>query len=483
MVDAKMMILYLPEHYAPMRKPNMDVVLTALYMASQTTSSTGQLTLRVGLVFVDLPRLTSLRGIGGGPRTDELSDSQYLADFQYQIAERHARTGVSRATQQFAIASGKSTSGFIFITSIYVVNCPRYVNDVTVRVLGRDVGVQTIAPLLSVSHTIVARRVSTPRRLLREVGPTPRVVGPRTKPITIAAYRLLPVDDRHIVVHHAPPMRSDDHANSSAGTVDAYVDARKQTIDQATDASDDAPTNHTSVPTETTVAVACACCKSLPTAVPFASSPFADAPTHATATWTPESCTSGISCTSTCPYRTAGVEQERGSEIGCDFTTQSRESAPQPPRTVAIRLACAWCTLTDASLDSPPIQVQTQFTLVRMTDDTWVEARRLVLTESFCACLPLYARCQRWIRRVVRRPGGYTWRLARHSTFVVVGRLGTNWILVPMQCTTCGDDMVTFGYGACDLCTLMRRVDDPLVSEPCHDFFLLPAVLVAQGTN
>ena len=552
MADTKMMIMFLPEHYAQMRKPNMDVVLTALYMASQTTSTTGKLTLRVGLVFVDLPMLKSLKGIGGGQRTDELSDSQYLADFQYQIAERHSLTGVSRNTQQFAISSGKSTSGFIFITRIYVVNCPRYINEGTVRVLGRDVCVQTIAPLIPMYHTMVAMKVSTPRQLLREVSPTPRVVGPNKKPITIAAFRRLLAESQDAnysrIVHRVQPMRQDDHTNTEVDTVDAYmdtVDAYMDTVDAymdacilqsmdsyadtttTTDASAGAPnyayidpSDDTSMirtssstgadvdigtwtdlceymdpaarmdapntiiqqtqPTET-MAFACACREYLPTAVQTDTSQLADASTHATATWTTLLCTSGIGCTSSCPGCTTDFGPERCSEIGCDFTTQPRESQQLA---VAIRLPCTWCTVENTSINQTPVRALTRCTILRMTDDVSIDARRLVQSnQSFCACRPLYTRCQNWIRRVVRRPGLYTWQLGRNSTFIIIGLLGENWILVPMQCTMCGDEMLTFGYGACDLCTRMRQVDYPLVSEKHHDFYLFPVALVASGFN
>lgn len=166
------MVLFFPEHYAQTETPGIEIVTTALYMTSQIISRKGNLNLRINLVFSELPRLTSLRAIGG---VDDPERSDELSDLQFQIAQRH-RPHLKRSSQQWAIASGKSATGYIFVTRIYVVNCPSYINDGSVHVLGRAVRVETTRPIVTLygCSSMVAVPVSNPSLLLREVRPERR---------------------------------------------------------------------------------------------------------------------------------------------------------------------------------------------------------------------------------------------------------------------------------------------------------------------
>lgn len=388
-----MSVLFFPEHYAQIETPGIEIVTTALYMTSQIISRKGNLNLRINLVFSELPRLTSLRAIGGvddPPRSDELSD------LQFQIAQRH-RPHLKRSSQQWAIASSKPATGYIFVTRIYVVNCPSYINDGSVHVLGRAVRVETTRPIVTLHgcSSMVAVPVSNPSLLLRDVRPERRACPCPARRPTVYDVRLGTLMSSEDIQQLADgqPMRPID---------DAYADDVGTSLETFGDV--DASTE--------TRAFVCDYLGSIPTAAAI--------PT----------------------------------------TAESPSATPTSAQPHA-----------DASAHSPPPTYMTMIT------DVMVRASDLVRSDpQLCAWRPLLRRCQKWIRDVLRNPRLHTWHFAKHTTLIVIGIFGENWILVPARCVRCGDEVYDPRHGICTLCQWMSQVDEPLIRERPH-FFLLPFAL------
>ena len=413
------MVIFAPKRFAHMEIPGIEIVKTALDLTSSVNERKQMLslTLRICLVFTELPRLKTLRGIGGG--CDQKLEKE-LEVLQLLLAKRWGKH-VYPSSQRHAMSTLKSVNGFMFITNIHVINCPNYTHDGVVRILGRDVQVEFSIPVRKRVRNIVYAAESTMFPAL-------------TTFQQIAAQS--PESATESATDSVPESHSERTENTLDETIDNILGHTQSTLDSACtgDSDDDDYETWCSCGVSSGVVGNMAQC------IPIS---FHD---------------------SNCTVHDRPYES---SELSCQCVVLGtlRQSPGARATEDSVRTPIVWTTIT-------------------FTMDVRLEARLLLQpNSSLSAHMPLYKRCEKWISWVVRRPYRHVWTFRQDAVFVIVGTFGENWIICPTHCSICGDEMTKFGYGPCEQCMLIREVEEPLISEKMHHFYLFPWSLGAQKAS
>jgi hypothetical protein len=421
-----------------MEIPGIEIVKTALDLTSSVNERKQMLslTLRICLVFTELPLLKTLRGIGGGcdPKLEK-----ELEDLQLMLAKRWGKY-VCPSSQRHAMSTLKSVNGFMFITNIHVINCPNYTNDGVVRILGRDVQVEFSIPVRRRVRNIVYASESTmfptTTQPLAVQGQSELVVDSVPEPCVERSESTLDVTIDRILDYANSTL---DYANSTLDYTDNTLDYANNTLDYA-DNTGDTRDSCTRDSDEDDYGTLCSC---------------------------------GVS--SGVVGNMARCIPISFHETNCTIHDRPYESSERSCQFVVLRTLrqSAGAHTTDESM-----WTRIEWTTIAFTMDVRIEARRLMRpNSSFAVYKPLYKRCEKWIRWVVLRPYRYVWTFRQGAVFVIVGTFGDNWIISPTKCSICGDKTTTFGYGACEQCMLIREVDEPLILEKVHHFYLFPLSL------
>ena len=414
------MVLFIKKRFPHMEMPGIEIVKTALDLTSSVNESKEMLslTLRITLVFTELPRLKTLGGIGGGgdPRLEK-----ELEVLQLLLAKRWGKH-VYPSSQRHAMSTLKSVNGFMFITNIHVINCPNYTNDGVIRILGRDVQVEFSIPVRRRVRNIVYATEST-------MFPT------TTQPLAAQG-------QSESVVDSVPEQRIERSESTLDDTIDRILDYANSTLDY-TDNTGYTQVSCTRDSDEDDCGTLCSC---------------------------------GVS--SDVVGNMARCIPISFHEPNCTVHDRPYESSERSCQFVVLRTLrqTPGALTTDESM-----WTRIEWTTITCMMDVLIEARRLLRpNSSFAVYKPLYKRCEKWIRWVVLRPYRYAWTFRQGAVFVIVGTFGDNWIISPTHCSICGDEMTTFGYGACEQCMLIREVDEPLILEKDHHFYLFPLSLGGQ---
>jgi len=409
------MVVFGVKHFAHVERPGIGIVKTALEMTSSVNERKQMrtLTLRIRLIFTELPRLMTLSGIGGGgdPRQED-----ELAALQLILAKQWCKN-VYPSSQRHAMSTLKSVSGFMFITHIHVLQCPNYADDRVVRILGRDVPVLFSAPLKRGVRNIVHAEFF-------DFLHTPDVVAATIQPSE-------PMPTSHTERPDDPAVDTGYERYDDDRDDDRYDD------DHDDDHDDDRDESLCSCGVSSGVAARLSRC--IPNSF------------HE-------------------PHCTVHARPRESSELPCVVLRTFRS----PPSARVMEGEHA----TDHSTWQP-----VEWSTLTLTRDVQLDARQLMLPNvTLCTHAPLYERCARWIRRVVRRPQLYSWTFEQDAVFHIVGTFGDNWILSPTRCESCGDEQIAFGRSVCEPCTLMWEIDAaPLMVATVHPFYLFPMSLGASS--
>jgi hypothetical protein len=418
------MVVFGAKHFAHVERPGIGIVKTALEMTSSVNERKQMrtLTLRIRLIFTELPRLMTLSGIGGGGDPRQEDD---LAALQLRLAKRWGKH-VYPSSQRHALSTLKSVSGFMFITHIHVLQCPSYADDRFVRILGRDVPVVFSAPskrgVRNIVHAEFFDFLHTP-----EVVVAATIQSPESMPTSHA--------ERPDDLTWDPG--DDDH-------------------DDDEDRDDD--DRHESL---------CSCGVSSGVAVRLSRCiPTSFHEPHCTVQVRPRE--SSESFESSEPS-----EPSEQPELPC-VVLRTFRSTPS----ALVMDGDGGEHATDHSTWTP-----FEWSTMTLTRDVQLDARKLMLPNAtLCTHAPLYERCAMWIRRVARRPQSYVWTFHQGAVFNIVGTLGDNWILSPTRCESCGDEQIAFGQSVCEPCALMWKIDAaPLMVATVHPFYLFPMSLAASS--
>jgi hypothetical protein len=417
------MVIFIPKRFAHLEIPGIEIVQTALDLTSSVNERKQMLslTLRICLVFTELPLLKTLRGIGGGcdPKLEK-----ELEDLQLILAKRWGKH-VYPSSQRHAMSTLKSVNGFMFITNIHVINCPNYTNDGVVRILGRDVQVEFSIPVRRRVRNIVYATEST-------------MFHTTTHPLAVQC----PSESVVELLDSVPEPRFERSESTLDVTIERILDYANRTLDYADNTRDtrDSCTRDSDEDDDETL------------------------------------CSCGVS--SGVVGNLARCIPISFHETNCTAHARPYESSERSCQLVVLRTLrqSDGAHTTDESM-----WTRIEWTTIAFTMDVRIEARRLMRpNSSFAVYKPLYKRCEKWIRWVVLRPYRYVWTFRQCAVFVIVGTFGDNWIISPTHCAICGDEMTTFGYGACEQCMFIREVDEPLILEKIHHFYLFPLSLGGQ---